>query len=182
MATRSLANVIPDDDGDNQTTSQTASVPAQQDTSASPAAEADEPTNAESNSPQQATQPAEKKPRKTSQPSGQKAQRSSATSTSTKNQQQATSAQQQRPGRPRIPKAGDTTRVTLDLAVTEQTQLETLTGKIGRAIDRGRGKNKIYPQHVIRVAVRRLLTDDDFRAAVTEDLREGRDELKRTQK
>jgi hypothetical protein len=85
-------------------------------------------------------------------------------------------------GRPRIPKTGPVTRVTVDLAVTEQTQLEQLAGKIGREIGRGHGKQRVYPQHLMRVAIRRLLSDEAFRREITVDLAENRDELRRPQR
>lgn len=93
-----------------------------------------------------------------------------------------TPATDQRTGRARIPKTGPITRVTVDLALTEQTQLDKLTTQIGREIGRSHGKNKIYPQHLMRVAIRRLISDDTFRREVTADLAEHRDELKRPQR
>lgn len=84
-----------------------------------------------------------------------------------------------RPGRPRIPKAGPVTRATVDLAQTEQRELERITGVIGRKIGRDSGRKRLQVQHLMRVATRRLISDAAFRDLVAEDLAEHRDELKR---
>jgi len=166
MPTRSLASVIPaDDDTDVD--------------SASPAAATTpimEPVTDESSE-----NPAEKEP------AGGQARKATGRAPSTPRKNRGAGKPvpvpaAERTGRPRIPKTGPVTRVTVDLAVTEQTQLDKLTGQIGREIGRGHGKNKIYPQHLMRVAIRRLLTDDAFRREVTADLAENRDELKRPQR
>ncbi|MBN9759871.1 hypothetical protein Ae406Ps2_6332 [Pseudonocardia sp. Ae406_Ps2] len=84
-----------------------------------------------------------------------------------------------RPGRPRIPKPGPITRATVDLAQTEQRELERITGVIGRKIGRDSGRKRVQVQHLMRVATRRLISDAAFRDLVAEDLAEHRDELKR---
>ncbi|WP_075554404.1 hypothetical protein [Pseudonocardia sp. Ae505_Ps2] len=84
-----------------------------------------------------------------------------------------------RPGRPRIPKPGPVTRATVDLAQTEQRELERITGVIGRKIGRDFGRKRVQVQHLMRVATRRLISDAAFRDLVAEDLAEHRDELKR---
>jgi len=166
MPTRSLASVIPaDDDTDVD--------------SASPAAATTpimEPVTDESSE-----NPAEKEP------AGGQARKATGRAPSTPRKNRGAGKPvpvpaAERTGRPRIPKTGPVTRVTVDLAVTEQTQLDKLTGQIGREIGRGHGKNKIYPQHLMRVAIRRLLTDENLRREVTADLAEHRDELKRPQR
>ncbi|WP_224389148.1 hypothetical protein [Pseudonocardia sp. ICBG1293] len=84
-----------------------------------------------------------------------------------------------RPGRPRIPKPGPVTRATVDLAQTEQRELERITGVIGRKIGRDSGRKRVQVQHLMRVAARRLISDAAFRDLIAEDLAEHRDELKR---
>lgn len=84
-----------------------------------------------------------------------------------------------RPGRPRVPKPGPTTRVTVDLAQSEQRELERLAGTIGRKIGRDSGKQRLYVQHLMRVATRRLISDSTFRDTIADDLADNRDELKR---
>lgn len=84
-----------------------------------------------------------------------------------------------RPGRPSVPKPGPTTRVTVDLAQSEQRQLERLAGTIGRKIGRDSGKQRLYVQHLMRVATRRLISDSTFRDTIADDLADHRDELRR---
>jgi len=190
MPTRSLASVIPADDDTD------ADSAPQSNPTAAPAAEPD----TQSTATEEGTKtPAKKKPtggtarkaptwpssttsapRSSHRGAGTPAARTAPPSPDKAAPETAPAAE--RTGRPRIPKAGPITRVTVDLAVTEQTQLDKLTGQIGREIGRGHGKNKIYPQHLMRVAIRRLLTDDAFRREVTADLAENRDELKRPQR
>lgn len=163
MPTRSLASVIPDEDDDTAPQSATSApaeaAPAQDTNTTAAPAQKRRRAPARSSKPQTTTPPA-----------------------ATPAPAAAEPAPEQRTGRPRIPKAGPVTRVTVDLAVTEQAAIDKLTATIGREIGRGQGKNKIYPQHLMRVAIRRLLTDDAFRREITADLAEGRDALKRIQK
>ncbi len=162
MPTRSLSSVIPDTDTDADNAPQTATT--------TPATEPSADENAE--------KPTEKKsgPRKSRKPPP------TQPADNADRPPQAVPTGESRTGRARIPKTGPVTRVTVDLAVTEQTQLDKLIGQIGREIGRGHGKNKIYPQHLMRVAIRRLLTDENLRREVTADLAEHRDELKRPQR
>lgn len=164
MPTRSLASVIPDEDDDTAPQSAT-SAPAE----AAPAQDTN--TTAAPAQKRRRAPARSSKPRTTATPPA-----------ATPAPAAAEPAPEQRTGRPRIPKAGPVTRVTVDLAVTEQAAIDKLTATIGREIGRGQGKNKIYPQHLMRVAIRRLLTDDAFRREITADLAEGRDALKRIQK
>lgn len=187
MPTRSLASVIPpDDDSDAHS--------ASQGTDTAPADKSDTEPATEPATNEDTGKPAEKRSgrarsRKADSRASSTTPRTSRTAGTTKpapakpaTNTDETPAAEQRTGRPRIPKTGPITRVTVDLAVTEQTQLEQLAGKIGREIGRGHGRNRIYPQHLMRVAIRRLLTDTELRDAVTADLADGRDELRRPQR
>jgi len=188
MPTRSLASVIPaandDTDADSAPQNGPAAAPAAEPDTQSTATEEDTETPAEKKPTGGAARKAPTRPYSTPRSSRRGVGTPAARSATPGPDKAApeTAAAAERAGRPRIPKAGPITRVTVDLAVTEQTQLEKLTGQIGREIGRGHGKNKIYPQHLMRVAIRRLLTDDAFRREVTADLAENRDELKRPQR
>jgi len=177
MPTRSLASVIPaDDDTDAHSASQAAAT-----------APTTEPVTDEHSEKPAETKPAGRQARKTpsqapSAATPRKSRGAGKPAAAVKAPESAPPAAEQRASRARIPKTGPITRVTVDLAVTEQTQLDKLTATIGREIGRGHGRTRIYPQHLMRVAIRRLLTDDAFRREVTADLAENRDELKRPQR
>ncbi|MBN9759872.1 hypothetical protein DMP14_31615 [Pseudonocardia sp. Ae707_Ps2] len=57
--------------------------------------------------------------------------------------------------------------------------LERLAGVIGRKIGRDTDKQRLYVQHLMCVATRRLISDTTFRDTIADDLADHRDALKR---